>query len=77
MTVRLSFYLGGGVFLLAVLWTVFRTREYSPEELKGFAEEEHKESDLHEDTPDPARKYFRRGIIWSLWDWSLPGPFTV
>ncbi|NOR34734.1 MAG: MFS transporter, partial [Bacteroidales bacterium] len=28
-TVVLSFYLGGAVFLLAVLWTVFRTKEYS------------------------------------------------
>ena len=27
MTARLSFYLGGGVFLLAVLWTVIRTRD--------------------------------------------------
>ncbi len=37
-SVRFSFYIGGAVFLLAVLWTVFRTREYSPEELKSFDE---------------------------------------
>lgn len=36
MSVKLSFYIGGGVFLLAVLWTVFRTHEYSPEELESF-----------------------------------------
>jgi len=35
-TVRWSFYLGGAALLLAVLWTVFTTREYSPEELAGF-----------------------------------------
>lgn len=31
-----SFYLGGGVFLAAVMWTVFRTREYSPQQLAAF-----------------------------------------
>jgi maltose/moltooligosaccharide transporter len=66
MTVRLSFYLGGGVFLLAVLWTVLRTKEYSPDELKSFAEEEGKAIESHDDTPDPVNKYLRRGIIWSL-----------
>jgi maltose/moltooligosaccharide transporter len=66
MTVRLSFYLGGGVFLLAVLWTVLRTKEYNPEELKSFAEEEGKAVDAKDDKPDPVRKYWRRGIIWSL-----------
>jgi maltose/moltooligosaccharide transporter len=66
MTVRLSFYLGGGVFLLAVLWTVLRTREYSPEELQSFAEEEGKDISIHPDSPDPVNKYLRRGIIWTL-----------
>ena len=66
MTVRLSFYLGGGVFMLAVLWTVLRTKEYSPEELKSFAEEEGKAIDTNDDMPDPVNKYMRRGIIWTL-----------
>ena len=66
MTVRLSFYLGGGVFLLAVLWTVIRTKEYSPEELKSFAESNDSGVEDHDDTPDPVRKYLRRGIIWTL-----------
>jgi len=35
-TVRWSFYLGGAALLLAVLWTVFTTREYSPEEIAAF-----------------------------------------
>ena len=35
-SVKWSFYLGGTAFLLAVLWTVFRTKEYSPEELEAF-----------------------------------------
>lgn len=35
-TVRYSFYFGGAVLLAAVLWTVFTTREYSPEQLARF-----------------------------------------
>ncbi|NCA87101.1 MAG: MFS transporter [Clostridia bacterium] len=38
-SVQWSFYIGAFVFLSAVLWTVFRSREYSPEELKSFEEE--------------------------------------
>ena len=38
-SVKLSFYIGGAVFLLAVLWTVIRTKEYSPEEMKSFEKE--------------------------------------
>jgi len=65
-TVVLSFYLGGAVFLLAVLWTVFRTKEYSPEELKSFAEESETDMEIHEETTEPLKKYLRRGIIWSI-----------
>ena len=35
-SVKWSFYVGGIVFLFAVLWTVFRSKEYSPEELAAF-----------------------------------------
>jgi len=35
-SVRWSFYLGGIVFLLAVLYTVFAVKEYSPEEQEQF-----------------------------------------
>ena len=30
---KAAFYVGGAAFLLAVSWTVFRTREYPPEQL--------------------------------------------
>lgn len=36
MNVKLSFYIGACVFFLAVLWTVLRTKEYSPEELEEY-----------------------------------------
>ena len=41
--VKWSFYIGALVFITAVCWTVFRTKEYSPEELKAFEQE--KEAD--------------------------------
>jgi maltose/moltooligosaccharide transporter len=35
-SVRWSFYIGGFAFLAAVLWTIFRVREYSPQEQEAF-----------------------------------------
>ena len=35
-TVRLSFYIGAAVFLSAVLWTLFTTKEYPPDDLESF-----------------------------------------
>ncbi len=42
-SVKWSFYIGGVVFLLAVLWTVFKSTEYTPEELEAF---EQKDKDI-------------------------------
>jgi len=39
-SVKFSFYIGGFIFLGAVLWTVFRSKEYSPQEMNAFEEEE-------------------------------------
>ncbi len=38
--VRISFYIGGAALFLAVAWTVFTTREYSPEQLEQFGKDE-------------------------------------
>jgi maltose/moltooligosaccharide transporter len=35
-TVKWSFYLGGAVYLLAVLWTILSVKEYSPQEQESF-----------------------------------------
>ncbi|MFW6347700.1 MAG: MFS transporter, partial [Cyclonatronaceae bacterium] len=35
-SVKYSFYFGGGIFFLAVMWTILKTKEYSPEELEAF-----------------------------------------
>ncbi|WP_224998620.1 MFS transporter [Cesiribacter sp. SM1] len=38
-SVKWSFYVGGVVFFSAVLWTVFRTSEYPPEDMEEFRAE--------------------------------------
>ena len=43
LSVKLSFYIGGAVFLCSVLWTVFSTKEYSPEELAEFEDKEYED----------------------------------
>ncbi len=53
-SVKFSFYFGGAIFFLAVMWTIYRTREYSPEQLKAFEEAEKEEHGIQEkiETPD-------------------------
>ena len=67
-SVKWSFYLGAGVFILAVLWTVLRSFEYSPEELAAFTEEEKGEKDFSklkskEDFYQNGAKHLMTGII--------------
>ncbi|MDQ3683966.1 MAG: MFS transporter [Bacteroidota bacterium] len=38
-SVKYSFYIGGVVFLLSVMWTVFTTKEFPPENIKKWEEE--------------------------------------
>lgn len=64
-SVKWSFYIGGGVFLLAVLWTVIKSFEYSPEEVKSFGdeyEEEHPEWDLTQQNTE-SKKQIRLGVL--------------
>jgi maltose/moltooligosaccharide transporter len=44
--VRLSFYIGAAAFLGTVLWTVFTTREYPPENLAEFQKEKNERRGL-------------------------------
>jgi maltose/moltooligosaccharide transporter len=38
-SVKYSFYIGGAVFLLSVLWTVFTSKEYPPEDMEAWEKE--------------------------------------
>lgn len=68
-TVKLSFYLGAAVLLLAVGWTVISSKEYSPEEVEKFTEDNKSEEDGKEELveeQEPMRKYLVRGAIWTI-----------
>ncbi len=47
-SVRWSFYIGAIVFFLAILWTIFTTKEYPPEDLKDFEESERQTTNKEE-----------------------------
>ena len=51
-SVKYAFYAGGSIFLLAISWTVFTTKEYSPEELEAFEKQEGIEPLSHSDNAD-------------------------
>jgi len=63
-TVKWSFYAGGVVFLAAVAWTVFSSREYSPEEIAAFEAGDHGAGGRPEPQPRPAAKYRTGGLAW-------------
>jgi maltose/moltooligosaccharide transporter len=62
-SVKWSFYLGGAVFFLAVAWTVFSSKEYSPEEMAEF-EAGDDLIDMGKREPRPAAKYYRGAAVW-------------
>jgi maltose/moltooligosaccharide transporter len=45
-TVRLSFYIGAAAFLGAVLWTIFTTKEYPPDNLAEFQKQKSEHAGL-------------------------------
>jgi len=64
MAVRISFYVGAAALLAAVLWTVFSTREYSPEQIEAF---EAARDTVH--APVTARSraaWYTGGLIWAF-----------
>lgn len=68
-SVRLSFYVGGVVFFLSVLWTVVSSKEYSPSELKMYSEDRIEQSNLEMgqpiSNPVSGRKFLKNGLIWT------------
>ena len=73
-SVKYAFYWGGAVFFLAVLWTVLKSSEYSPEELAAFDAAGRDARAPEEVALRPAAKYRNGGIVWAvvglaLWFW--------
>jgi len=68
--VRWSFYAGAAVFLTAVLVTVIKTKEYSPEELKAFEEAENAEKKagaaVRAGYVRKIPRFLRSGFLWLL-----------
>jgi len=66
-SVKFSFYIGGAIFFVAVLWTIVRTKEYSPEELESFDEDKDlsiKKREAEAEKILPSRSFFKRSVIW-------------
>lgn len=82
--VKFAFYIGGAALFLAVMWTVFSTREYSPEDLDRFGKDEDNIFEAEGGIAEavrPASGFFAKwginalaaGVLWSLGVWQLDG----
>lgn len=71
-SVKWSFYLGAIAFISAVSWTVFKSREYSPEQLEAFEDAEKEDIDdenILREVPIEAgegQKKINLGIIFTI-----------
>lgn len=65
-SVKFAFYAGGLVFLAAVLWTVYTTKEYSPKELSEFEKFEalNHSRELEPRQVRTAKRYYQAGLFW-------------
>jgi len=68
--VRYSFYFGGAALLLCVLWTILKTKEYSPEELEAFEKAEGTikaaNDEKTSESERSASQYGKGGLFWLL-----------
>ena len=65
----LSFLIGALVFFLAVLWTVLKTKEYSPEEMAEFSSLQTNEPNVNyfqEEKSLSHSRFFRSSFLWIL-----------
>ncbi len=68
-SVRWSFYIGGAVFLMAILWTIFTSKEYPPEKLAEFEAAEiqdNKGGNKAEEKEVPGKRFRNVGAIFGL-----------
>ncbi len=63
-SVKISFIIGAAVYMAAIFYTVFTTKEYSPEQLQSFGEIQEIEKGVMIKTP--AQSFFRKGWLWFL-----------
>ncbi len=65
-SVKWSFYVGGAVFLLAVLWTVFKSSEYSPEDLQAFEDAEKSKGAKVQSNAVSISRQFAIGLVLTI-----------
>lgn len=72
-SVKFAFYAGGFFFLVSVLWTVYTTKEYSPEQLEKFekAEKENNPEFIEVEYDRTHQQYYKGGLIWLILGLSL------
>jgi maltose/moltooligosaccharide transporter len=70
-SVRISFIIGAAVFIGAVFYTVLTTKEYSPEELRGFEQAEKQSESRSGMIASTPSKFLSGG-----WGWLLAGALT-
>lgn len=72
-SVKYSFYFGAVAFFLAVGWTIYSTKEYSPEELDAFAQAEKEQEDaagienavqIAQHKSRSVEAYVKGGMVW-------------
>ncbi|GAA4004401.1 MFS transporter [Sphingomonas humi] len=63
-TVKWSFWAGGAALFAAVAWTVFTTREYSPDQMRSFGEEAAEESGEGETMRALAARSYSAVLAW-------------
>ncbi|NLI99545.1 MAG: SLC45 family MFS transporter [Bacteroidales bacterium] len=67
-SVKLSFYIGGVVLFASVFYTVFTSKEYSPEELAAFEEAKERDTGVKMMTKPPvtSSRFLKTGALWAL-----------
>jgi maltose/moltooligosaccharide transporter len=63
-SVRISFIIGAIVYIAAISYTVFTTKEYSPEQLRDFGDLQKPAGVVEIKTPQS--KFYSTGVLWLL-----------
>lgn len=63
-SIKISFIIGAIVYVVAISYTVFSTKEYSPEELKSFGEAINTDETIQIKTP--ASVFTKKGAVWTI-----------
>lgn len=70
-SIKISFIIGAVVYIAAISYTVFTTKEYSPEDLKSFGEISETDNNIQIKTP--ASSFINKGMIWTVTGLVLTG----